>query len=331
MDKIKDAASQVSVMQKELEAIQPHLTAASKEVDKSVALVEKDLSEVSELEKNVKNEDAVVSDKTKQADIIRQDCQEELAEVTAIVEAALEGLSSLTQPDFGAVRAVKQPTPSIRLTMEAICLLKSVKPDKIPDAGGKTVEDYWGPSKRLMGEPKFVQELAEFEKDDINAKTMKMIKDKYIGNKEIDPDDSKTSMGAGDAVAKCLFKWLIAIESYDKIAKSVAPKKEQLSKLDSELETATASLREKQVVYDEANSKLKVLQADLATKKSKKAELENEVETCSRKLERAEQLIGGLGGERDKWAVIVGNLGAKFVRLTGDVLLASALVAYLGR
>ena len=103
-----------------------------------------------------------------------------------------------------------------------------------------------------------------------------------------------------------------------------------LAKLDSELETASASLREKQLVYDEANSKLKVLQADLATKKSKKAELENEVETCSRKLERAEQLIGGLGGERDKWAVIVGNLGTKFVRLTGDVLLASALVAYLG-
>ena len=81
LDKIKDAASQVSVMQEELEAIQPHLTAASKEVDKSVSLVEKDLSEVSELEKIVKNEDAVVSEKSKQADIIRQDCQEELAEV----------------------------------------------------------------------------------------------------------------------------------------------------------------------------------------------------------------------------------------------------------
>ena len=85
LDKIKDAASQVSVMQEELEAIQPHLTAASKEVDKSVTLVEKDLSEVSELEKIVKNEDGVVSEKSKQADIIRQDCQEELAEVTLVL------------------------------------------------------------------------------------------------------------------------------------------------------------------------------------------------------------------------------------------------------
>ena len=75
-------------------------------------------------------------------------------------------------------------------------------------------------------EPKFVDELNAFEKDDINAKMMKLIRDKYINNKEIDPDESKISMGAGDAVAKCLNKWLLAIESYDKIAKSVAPKKE---------------------------------------------------------------------------------------------------------
>ena len=80
-----------------------------------------------------------------------------------------------------------------------------------------------------MGEPKFVDELNAFEKDDINAKTMKLIRDKYINNKEIDPDESKISMGAGDAVAKCLHKWLLAIESYDKIAKSVAPKKEVMS------------------------------------------------------------------------------------------------------
>ena len=151
-----------------------------------------------------------------------------------------------------------------------------------------------------------------------------------MSNSEIDPDQCKQSMGAGDAVAKCLFKWLVAIEAYDKVAKQVAPKKEALQKLDSELETSTKSLKEKQEVFDEADGKLKVLQADLATKKAKKAELENEVETCSRKLERAEQLIGGLGGERDKWADIVGNLGTRFIKLTGDVLLSSALVAYLG-
>ena len=156
--------------------------------------------------------------------------------------------------------------------MEAICMLKNIKPDKIPDPNGKTIDDYWGPAKRIMGEPKFVTDLTEFDKDDINIKTIKLIRDKYLTNAEIDPETSKQSMGAGDAVAKCLFRWLVAVEAYDKIAKQVAPKKEALQKLDLELESDTKSLKEKQEVYDEANGKLKVLQADLATKKAKKAE-----------------------------------------------------------
>jgi dynein heavy chain len=332
LDKIKDAAGQVGIMQGELEAIQPHLTDASREVDKSVALVEKDLNEVSELEKIVKNEDAVVTEKTKQANTIRQDCQEDLAEVLTLVDSALDELNGLSQQEFAAVRGLKQPTTSIKLIMEAICILKSVKPDRLPDsgAGGKMIDDYWGPSKRLLGDQRFVSDLAVFEKDDINPKTMKLLREKYLSNSEIDPEVSKQNIGTGDAVIASLYKWLIAIESYDKVAKTVAPKKEVLMKLNLELEEATKSLKEKQAVFDEANEKLKVLQTELASKKAKKAELENEVETCSRKLERAEQLIGGLGGERDKWAEIVGNLGNKYIRLTGDILLSAAMVAYLG-
>ena len=332
LDKIKDAASQVGVMQGELEDIQPHLTAASTEVDKCVALVDKDLNEVSELEKIVKNEDAIVSEKSKQVNAIIQECEEDLGEVTVAVDAALEELNSLSQQEFAAIRGLKQPTPSMKLIMEAVCILKGVKPDKLPDGGpgGKMLDDYWGPSKRLLGEHKFISDLTLFEKDDINPKTMKLVRDKYLSSPDIDPEASKQSIGSGDGVIAALFKWLVAIESYDKAAKIVAPKKEAMAKINVELEESTRSLKEKQTVYDEANEKLKILQAELSTKKGKKADLENEVETCSRKLERAEQLIGGLGGERDKWAEIVGNLGTKYVRLTGDILLASALVAYLG-
>ena len=332
LDKLKDAAGQVGVMQEELEDIQPHLTAASKEVDKCVALVEKDQNEVSELEKVVKNVDSLVSEKTKQVKTIIQECEDDLQEVARGVESALEELSSLSQQEFAALRSMKQPTPSIRLVMEAFCILTGVKPDKLPDggSGGKMIDDYWGPSKRLLGEPKFVADITLFEKDDINPKTMKLIREKYLSNSEIDPDESKQSIGLGEEVIKSLYKWLTFIESYDKAAKVVAPKREAVVKLNLELEESTRSLKEKQAVFDEANEKLKIIQSELATKKTKKAELENEVETCSRKLERAEQLIGGLGGERDKWAEIVGNLGNKYVKLTGDILLSSALIAYLG-
>ena len=51
---------------------------------------------------------------------------------------------------------------------------------------------------------------------------------------------------------------------------------------------------------------------------------------CQQKLERAEKLIGGLGGERDRWSKAAAELSVRYNNLTGDVLIASGMVAYLG-
>ena len=51
---------------------------------------------------------------------------------------------------------------------------------------------------------------------------------------------------------------------------------------------------------------------------------------CSVKLQRAEQLIGGLGGEKSRWTETAARLAAARAALTGDMLLAAAAVAYLG-
>ena len=55
-----------------------------------------------------------------------------------------------------------------------------------------------------------------------------------------------------------------------------------------------------------------------------------QVDLCSRKLERAEQLITGFGGEREKWASMSAAMEQRYFQLTGDILLASGTVAYLG-
>ena len=51
---------------------------------------------------------------------------------------------------------------------------------------------------------------------------------------------------------------------------------------------------------------------------------------CSKKLVRAEQLIGGLGGEKDRWSKSDHDLGVTYENLSGDVLISSGVVAYLG-
>lgn len=62
----------------------------------------------------------------------------------------------------------------------------------------------------------------------------------------------------------------------------------------------------------------------------KKKELEDNIHQCEQKLIRAEKLIGGLGGEKDRWTENAKLLGETYFKITGDVLLSSGAVAYLG-
>lgn len=80
----------------------------------------------------------------------------------------------------------------------------------------------------------------------------------------------------------------------------VAPKKEALAAAEGELAIAKESLDKKRAQLQEVQDKLQKLQDKLEANKKKKVDLENQVDLCSKKLERAEQLIGGLGGEKDR-------------------------------
>lgn len=68
--------------------------------------------------------------------------------------------------DITVVKTMKSPPSGVKLVMEAVCILKGVKPDRVPDpsGSGKKIEDYWGPSKRVLGDFKFLQSLRDYDK-----------------------------------------------------------------------------------------------------------------------------------------------------------------------
>jgi len=58
--------------------------------------------------------------------------------------------------------------------------------------------------------------------------------------------------------------------------------------------------------------------------------MQAEHDWCSTKLNRATELINGLGGEKTRWTDAAAFLGKVYDTITGDVLVASGVVAYLG-
>lgn len=83
-------------------------------------------------------------------------------------------------------------------------------------------------------------------------------------------------------------------------------------------------------VVQELMDKLAGMEADLRDNTEKKIKLEGEVQLCSIKLERAEKLIGGLGGEKVRWTETAQRLKDAYAHLVGDMIISAAIIAYLG-
>nr|XP_019946415.1 PREDICTED: dynein heavy chain 3, axonemal [Paralichthys olivaceus] len=328
LQKLDFAASQVSVMQQELTALQPELIQTSAETDKMMVKIEAETVEVDAKKELVSADEKVANEAAAAAKAIKDECEGDLAEAMPALEAALSALDTVKPSDITLVKSMQNPPGLVKLVMESICIMKGIKPERKPDpsGSGKMVDDFWGPSKKLLGDLKFLESLKTYDKDNIPAAHIKKIRDKFINNSEFEPSVIKNVSSACEG----LCKWVRAMEVYERISKIVAPKKESLKLAEEELSVQMEMLSVKRAELKEVEERLQSLNDDLTAMVNKKNELEENIEQCSQKLIRAEQLIGGLGGEKDRWTEAARQLGIRYTNLTGDILLSSATVSYLG-
>ncbi|XP_052285538.1 dynein axonemal heavy chain 12-like isoform X2 [Dreissena polymorpha] len=328
LEKLAFAASQVADMQKELEELQPQLVVSAEENSKMLVVITKESKEVEETSKNVKADEVVANEQAAQAQALKDECEADLAEAIPALEAALAALNTLKPADITIVKSMKSPPSGVKIVMAAVCVMKNIQPEKIadPDKPGQKILDYWGPSKKLLGDMKFLPDLKEYDKDNIAPAIMQKIRKEFIGNPEFDP----AKVANASSAAEGLCKWIMAMEIYDRVAKVVAPKKARLAEAEAELNATMKTLNAKRAELAAVEKKLADLKATFKEMTDKKAQLEFQVDLCGKKLVRAEKLIGGLGGEKSRWTKAAEILQNTFDNLIGDVLISAGVIAYLG-
>nr|XP_049696661.1 dynein axonemal heavy chain 2 [Helicoverpa armigera] len=236
----------------------------------------------------------------------------DLAAAMPALEEAIKALDALNKKDITEVKSYAKPPQKVEMVLEAVLILLQKEPT-------------WAEAKRQLGDQYFLDRLRDFDKDNISDKTLKK-----IGTYTVKPDFDPEIVGTVSSAAKSLCLWVRAIEKYGKIFKIVKPKKERL-------EEALESLRMKQQILAEARAKLRELsemiarlQREYDEKVAQKEELERRSRMLQLKLERAEALITGLSGEKERWEMTVERLDKEFDNLPGDCLIATGFVAYLG-
>jgi dynein heavy chain len=327
LEKLLNSTKEVEILQEELEAMQPMLIQTSQETEDTMKRIAVDKVKAEEIREIIVKEELEASKKAEETKAIAEEAKKDLDEALPALEAAVESLNSLSKGDIIEVRSMQRPPDGVKLVMEAVCIIKGIKPKKIEsEKVGKKVDDYGEPAKGLLADPaKFLDSLLNFDKDNIPEAVIVKIKP-YIDS----PDFQVSAISRVSKAATSICQWVRAMEKYYHVSKGVAPKRARLKEAQDSLEVTLKTLSDLKRRMREAEINIKEMEKKYVENVAKKEELGRKVEECNLKLGRADKLISGLSGEKKRWAQIVEELEVKTGNIVGDILVAAGAIAYLG-
>jgi dynein heavy chain len=302
----------VAELETRLVQMQPVLERASVDASELLIQVARDQGEADVQAAMVARDVEAANKVAAEVKTIKDDSQADLDEAMPAYEAAVDALKQLDKKALQELKAFTNPPEMVKFTMEAVCILF----DKPPD---------WGEAKKLLAQMDLLEKLAVFDKDNIHPKIIKKLQ-KYYNDPRFVPDEMKKISNA--AMSLCM--WSRAMVTYDRVAKSIEPRKEALRQAEESLEQTLAELDTKREGLRQVLERVAGLQRTLLETEQRKSDLQGQAELAKQQLVRAGLLIGGLGGEKKRWEQSAMDLSASKQNLVGDMALAAGFIAYLG-
>lgn len=249
-----------------------------------------------------------------------------------MVEAAMAALNTLDKKDLGEAKTMAKPPTGVDDVFAAtMILLASVHPNVIIQKNGKVKDRSWDACKKqLLGSiPEYIDYLKGIKTGvdnntipKLNFKEVKELTDLEHFKPEIILTKNRAAAG--------LCSFVVNIVMYYEVVVTVEPKRKALQEANDQLETANAELSAVIEQVTELEAKLAKLTAELNAANKEKQEALDSVEKRQRKLDLAQRLTNALASENVRWAENILTMEADKELLTGDVLLASAFVSYVG-
>lgn len=130
LEKLDSAAAQVGDMQQKLFDLQPKLKQLSDETEQIMITIERDTAQAEKKKEVVGADEAAANEAAAAAQAIKDDCDGDLQEAIPAFNAALAALNTLKPPDITIVKSMKNPPSAVKLVLEAVCVIRGIKPDR---------------------------------------------------------------------------------------------------------------------------------------------------------------------------------------------------------
>ncbi len=141
----------------ELEETRVQLANFQKQCDEYLVIIVQQKRDAEEQEKTVLARSEKIAEEETRCLQLAEAAQKDLDEALPALQAAMEALKSLNKKDLGEVKSYPTPPELVETVMQAVMILRQSDPS-------------WAEAKRQLGDPQFIKQLVEFDKDNMSDK-----------------------------------------------------------------------------------------------------------------------------------------------------------------
>lgn len=315
LSKLQDAAALVDDLTAKATEKKVLVTNKQKEADAALETITDRMAVASQRRVEVENLQVSLGEEEKKLQAQSDSIKQELSGIEPVLTEAKNAVQGIRKDNLNEIRSLRMPPPAIRHVLSGVLMLMGQ-------------EDLsWSTMKSFLGKSSVKDEIINFDASCITPGIRKKV---MVLLKKEGESFAKERIRRVNIAAAPLAAWVKANVKYSSVLQSIKPLRDQLASATARLDGARRRFQECQDDLVALDSEVQQLKATFAKTTSEAESLKVSLKQTTDILDRAQSLLGKLGGEKDRWEGQVGQLSAGLMKLPYHALLAAAFTTYMG-
>ena len=316
LEKLESAAKIVNDLRTNAAQQEKDLKIAQAAADRAMEDISKALSSASDRRNEVADIKKTVAENEKKTHARKAEIEDELAEIQPLLDSAKEAVGSIRSEHLAEIRSFAAPPEAIADVLAAVLMLLGVQ------------DLSWLSMKKFLSNRGVKEDILNYDASRMSDETRKNVA-KLMKKKPTSFEDAVIARAS--AAAAPMAAWVKANIKYSIVVEKIEP-------LQTELELETVKLNESQARLTRCEEELREidqrvikLQGEFASRIAEAERLKRNLEIAGTTLDKAERLIGQLGGEQTRWRQQATQLHDDLEKLPLKMLLSAGFITYLSK
>ncbi|OQR98203.1 dynein heavy chain [Achlya hypogyna] len=316
LSKLEEASATVDELSRSAGVKKRELGAAQVSADEAMDEIKRALDRASVNRREVEDLKKQLAKAEEATNARKREIEDELSEITPVLQSAKEAVGAIKSDNINEIRSLKMPPEPIHDVLSAVLMLLGIQ------------DTSWNSMKKFLGNRGVKDDISNYDSRRITPEIAKAVT-KLLKAKAASFEHE--NIYRVSVAAAPLAGWVKANMKYSVVLAKIEPLEADLAEAKRSLEASQQRLQACEGELSAIDAKVDEMK-NLFGEKTKEAEiLRVGLERAEATLQKAQGLLGKLGGEQTRWSAQVKELEHRVVELPLKLLMASGFTTFLGQ